>query len=164
MLERIAIAQILKPQGVKGELKLKPLTNLSIFEDLKSFFVEDCEVKIEHISIRQSFVFVKLDGYNDRNSVEPLRGKSIYLDRNELEFDNGVYLIGDFLHCDVVTEDGVEMGTIIDVNKYGSADVITIQGKYGTWQFPYLEDVVVNVDIVSKKITINKTRFDEVKV
>ena len=48
--------------------------------------------------------------------------------------------------------------------QYGSADVLTISGKLGKWQVPYIKDLVESIDKQNKIMVLNAKRFDEVKV
>ena len=52
----------------------------------------------------------------------------------------------------------------MEINNYGSADIFVISGKFGKWQFPFIDDVVQEINKKEKKIILIKKRFDEVKV
>ena len=56
----IEIAKILKPQGIKGEVKASPSTNvLAVFKYVKNVFIGDKEFEIESLSIRRGFLYIK---------------------------------------------------------------------------------------------------------
>ena len=50
-MEKVAIAKIIKPQGIKGECKIKFLTDdLSVFEGLKQVYLGDKLYNVKNIS------------------------------------------------------------------------------------------------------------------
>ena len=59
-MERIEVFEVLKPQGIKGELKLRNLSNsLSWIEDGQVFYINNNEYTIENIREFNEFVFIK---------------------------------------------------------------------------------------------------------
>ena len=82
----IMIGEIVKPQGVRGEVKLRPITSdVSRFEGLENAFFKRGEsyvpVKFTVNRISPEGVFLTVEGVNDRNAAEKLRGKFLYVDR-----------------------------------------------------------------------------------
>ena len=59
----LSVATILKPQGLKGELKCELLTDvLAVFSKAKSIFVDGRELKILKANVRQGFLYITLEG------------------------------------------------------------------------------------------------------
>ena len=57
------IGKIVKPQGVKGELKVYPAdTNLDIYKNLKEIYIEDSQtpIKLNKLSLRQGFMYITI--------------------------------------------------------------------------------------------------------
>lgn len=77
MEERLVIAEVLKPQGIRGELKIKTYTDLP--EDVKAFgtvYIEGVPYKILSFRVgSDGFAYLGLRGVPDRNAAEFLRGK-----------------------------------------------------------------------------------------
>jgi len=80
----LVIGEITKPQGVRGELKLRPITcDFSRFEGLKKAFLkrgdtyEEIRIKVNRIA--PDAVFFNMEGINDRNAAERLRGELVYV-------------------------------------------------------------------------------------
>ncbi len=162
-MEKVIIGEILKPQGIKGEVKVK-MKEPEFFSDLKSVLIRNSRVNIKHISIRLGYAYLLFEGYEDRNKVELLRGVKIFVEREELpEFKNGEYLIEDLIGLNIEDEEGYEIGYVKDILQYGAADVIIIGGKYGKWQIPFLSSIVKNISIKDKKLIVNRKQFEEVK-
>ena len=160
----IDIAKILKPQGIKGEVKAQPLTNvLAVFEKLKKIHVEGKEMKIERISLRQGFLYIKFEGVSDRNAAELLRGKSLFIEKEKLEehIEEDEILIDDIIGEVLYDTDGKLVGQVVDVENYGATYNFIIENEGRTIQTPF----VIGVFIKSgDKIVVDRKKFDEVSI
>lgn len=140
----IEIARILKPQGIKGEVKAQPYTNvLAVFKYLKKAQVGDKTLEIEKISLRQDFLYIKFKGINTRNDAENLRNKMIKIEKELLEINvsKDEFLIDDLIGMVIYDTNGNLVGQILDVINYGSCDIFVIEKEDRTFQVPYVEDV-----------------------
>ena len=140
----IEIAKILKPQGIKGEVKAMPLTNvLAVFNLLKSCVVGQKTMNVEHISVRQGYVYIKFDEIKTRNDAENYRNQTIKVEKELLESakDSEDFLIDDLIGMVLHDEKGEIIGQIIDVINYGSSDIFIIEKDGRSYQVPYVEDV-----------------------
>ena len=81
---QINIGRIVKPQGLKGEVKLQLSTNnLAVFNNLKEIYIGNSSAKIEHLRLKGNFVYIKLKGIDDIDKAELLRGKEVYIDKKD---------------------------------------------------------------------------------
>ena len=108
-MERLIIGEVLKPQGIRGELKIKTYTDFP--EDIKSFgkvYIGGVEYRILSFRIGEGgFAYLGLRGVPDRNAAELLRGQKIEGDREDAPaLEEGRYYIVDILGLDAVTEEG----------------------------------------------------------
>ena len=165
MEQKISIGAVLKPQGIRGEIKVKVL--LDSAEDLKNFrrvFVGGEEFQIMSVRAQGEFAYVVLRGIADRNAAELLRGKDIEVYHGELpEPPDGRYYIADLTGCEVVTANGEAIGTVVSVTP-AKTDVYTLETPKGEVSFAAAEGVIESVDVENKRITVNKKRFKEVSV
>lgn len=140
----IEIAKILKPQGIKGEVKALPSTNvLAVFKYFKSAVVGEKELEIESISLRQDFLYIKFKGINTRNDAENLRDKSIKIDKQLLEEakEQDDFLVDDLIGMVIYDDKGDLVGQILDIINYGSCDIFVLEREGRRYQAPYVEDV-----------------------
>ena len=165
MEQKISIGAVLKPQGIRGEIKVKVF--LDSAEDLKNFrrvFVGGEEFQIMSVRAQGEFAYVVLRGIADRNAAELLRGKDIEVYHSELpEPPDGRYYIADLTGCEVVTANGEAIGTVVSVTP-AKTDVYTLETPKGEVSFAAAEGVIESVDVENKRITVNKKRFKEVSV
>ena len=165
MEQKISIGAVLKPQGIRGEIKVKVF--LDSAEDLKNFrrvFVGGEEFQIMSVRAQGEFAYVVLRGIADRNAAELLRGKEIEVFRSELpKPPDGRYYIADLTGCEVVTASGEQIGTVASVTP-AKTDVYTLETPKGEVSFAAAEGFIESVDVENKRITVNKKRFKEVSV
>ena len=165
MTDTLTVGIVLKPQGIRGELKVKPYTDTA--EDFAAFrrvFLDGEEYKVLSVRTGGGAVFLGLRGVADRNAAELLRGKEVVIPRSEApEPEEGRYYVADLLGCDIVTEGGKVLGKLKDVRQ-ASTDVYTLFDGSRDILFPVADGVVVAVDVENGTITVNEKRFYEVAV
>lgn len=164
MVETLKIGLIVKPQGIKGELKVQPLTDdINRFRKLKEVIIDDKTYKVLNTVIGGNVVFISISGVADRNVAESFRGKFLRVTReNAIPLEEGRYFVVDIIGCEVVTDKGQEVGKVIEVTN-ARTDVFTLTCPNGKiMRFPFLNDLVLSVDVQNKKITVSEKRLEEV--
>jgi len=164
MQDTLRIGLIVKPQGVKGEVKIQPLPDdNNRIKKLKKVLIDDKEYQVEHVTVGGGVVFLALSGIYDRDVAETFRGKFISVERKDavkLPKDN--YFIVDILGCNIVTDQGDVVGEVIDVTS-ARTDIFTVKcADDRILRFPFLKDLLVKVDIENKQIVVKRKRLDEV--
>ena len=164
MQDLIRIGLIVKPQGIRGEVKVQPLTDdINRYKNLKEVIIDDKNYRVTSTVIGGGTVFLSLFGVSDRNTAETFRGKYIYVTReNAIPLEEGRYFIFDIIGCNVLTDSGKEIGQVTDVFS-SRTDVFTVKCIDGrVLRFPFLKDLVTSVDVANKKIIVNGKRLLEV--
>ena len=163
MDETLKIGLIVKPQGIKGELKVQPLTDdIYRFKILKTVIIDDKTYRVKSAVIGGNTVFLSLDGIIDRNTAETFRGRFLRVKREDaIPLEEGRYFITDIIGCKLIVEDK-EIGEVIDVFS-ARTDIFTVKCENGKiMRFPFLKDAVISVDIDGKTITADKKRLSEI--
>lgn len=164
MQDNVRIGLIVKPQGIRGEVKVQPLTDdINRYKNLKEVIIDDKNYRVTSAVIGGGTVFLSLFGVSDRNTAETFRGKYIYVTReNAIPLEDGRYFIFDIVGCNVVTDNGDEIGQVTDVFS-SRTDVFTVKCIDGrVLRFPFLKDLVMSVDVTAKIITVKSKRLAEV--
>jgi 16S rRNA processing protein RimM len=105
-----------------------------------------------------------LRGIPDRNAAELFRGKKVEGDREDApELEEGRYYIVDIIGLSCETESGEFLGTVKDIKNLAS-DVYTIEKDGKNILFPVVKGVIKDIDLVNKKVIIDKAVFDEIAV
>ena len=170
MQDYLLIGEITKPQGVQGELKVRPITcDPWRFEDMTYAFVLEGEnyrrVEIKVRKVNEDAVYLRMEGVLTRNDAEEVRGTKLYIDREHaVELDEDSTFICDLMGLRGVLTDGSEIGKIIDVMQPGGNDVYVFKGKKGEVLVPALKSVVAKVDLNEGIMLLDADRMAEVAV
>lgn len=166
----LIIGEVLKPQGVKGELKVRPITCApERFEHMKSVFfkVDDTYIqrKMRTTRIDQDAIYMMFDGVRDRDQAEGLRGQLLYVDRaNAVKLPEDAEFLCDLIGCVGTDDSGRTIGTLKDVMQPGGNDVYVFQGPLGEVLVPALKSVVLKVNVIEKTMLLSHARLNEVAV
>ena len=110
-------------------------------------------------------VFFNMEGIDDRNAAERLRGELVYIDRaHAVELDEDSTFLCDLIGLHGVATDGRDLGTLKDVMQPGGNDVYVFRGPMGEVLVPALRSVVARVDLEAGEMLLDGARLDEVAV
>ena len=164
MQQNLKIGLIVKPQGIKGEVKVQPLTDdINRFKNLKEVIIDDKTYRVLKAVIGGDTVFLSLSGIPDRNTAETFRGKFLCVTReNALPLEEGRYFIVDIIGCNIVTEQGQTIGEVTDIFS-ARTDVFTVKCVNDKiMRFPFLKDAIVSIDVENKLIVVKAKRLSEI--
>ena len=163
MPETIVIGEILKPQGVRGEVKVKPLLDdAADMRHFKKVYIGGKEYKVLSCRADAQAAYLALSGVADRDAAELLRGKQVEALRADAPaLEEGRYYIVDIVGCDVIADSGERLGQIADVIP-AHTDIYVLHNGEKEGMFPAADGVILEVDTESKIITVDKKRFFEV--
>lgn len=172
MNKYIVVGEVLKPQGVRGEIKLRPITDdPGRFEKLKDAFWElngeYVPVKLRFVRFDGTAVYLKIEGVEDRDEAEKLRGRLLCVDRDHaVKLEEGTYFIVDLVGLRGIDTDGNELGVLSEVMQPGTNDVYVFTDKKRRREtlVPVIAGVVVNTDIEGGTITLSADRLREVSL
>ena len=168
--EYILIGQVLRPQGIKGLVKVRPDTDdPDRFLDLEAVFVRQgeayTEMPVEEISVREDGVYLRLNGAEDRDAAEKQRNLMLYVDRaHAVELAENETFICDLIGCRAVDTQGHEIGKVTDVLQPGGNDVYVIKTPRGEMLLPALKHVIPTVDVKNGLMIVDEKRLPEVAV
>ena len=128
MKSELTIGKVLKPRGLKGELKFETYSSdPARFSCLKKLGIDNTEYAVERISVEGNVAYCVLFGVDSVEKAESLRGKLVTCDRNDLPaLEEGEHYIVDMIGLAVVVN-GETKGRISDILQYGSADVYGVK-------------------------------------
>ncbi len=164
MENTLKVGLILKPQGIKGELKVQPLTDdVNRFRKLKEIYIDGVKFSVVKSVIAGGFAIVSIFGVSDRDTAETFRSKFIEVDRKDaVSLEKGRYFIADIIGCKLFTDNGSEVGVITDVTS-SRTDIFTVLCTDKTvMRFPFLNDAMVSIDVEKKIIIVKAKRLSEI--
>lgn len=169
-MEYFAIAKVVKPQGIRGEVKLETyVEDMQRFSTLPHLYTEQNGVYVKHEvtsgRLYRGFAYVKLADYPDRNAAETLRGQYLYIDRaHAAELPEGANYIADLLGLRVEDDEGAFLGRLEDVLQNGGVDVYQVSDGEKTILFPLAPGVELERDLEHGVIRASAARLKEVAV
>ena len=170
MNDYLMIATVLKPQGVRGECKIRSwAADIGLFHDWKTLYLKSGEgfrpVSVRVARIRDGFGYAFLDGSASADEAEKFRGLDLYVDRaHAAPAEGDAVLIADLVGCEARDEEGALVGTLTAVLQYGTVDTWVFDTGFGTLMAPALRAVFPEVDARQKKILVVRGRLEEVAV
>ncbi|MDD4080881.1 MAG: ribosome maturation factor RimM [Eubacteriales bacterium] len=167
----LPIGQVLRPQGLSGEVKVRPDTDdparFLTFDFLYQKTGDDtyAPIAIHRVSVRKGFVYLILEDDASVDQAEARRNLLLFIDRAHASplGENENY-IADMIGCRIVDTQGREIGQLKDILQPGAQDVYVVATAEGEMLIPALRHVVLSVDPEKKLITVDKDRMQEVAV
>ncbi|EOD00958.1 ribosome maturation factor RimM [Caldisalinibacter kiritimatiensis] len=159
MSEYIQVGKIINTHGIKGEVKVLPLTDdMTRFEDLNSVFIGDnnTEVEIEKVWYKKKFVILKFRDYDNINDVLSFKNKFVLIHESEaVELPEDTYFIFQIVGLEVYNVEGVKIGKIKEVLQPGANDVYVVKDGSKEYLLPAIKEVVKEIDLEQKKMIID---------
>ena len=170
MNDYLMIATVLKPQGVRGECKIRSYAaDIQMFHRWKKLYIRKdtgfVPVSVRVARIRDDFVYAFLNDSANADQAEAFRDCDLYVDRDHAAPTEGdAVLIADLVGCEARDEKGDFIGILSSVLQYGTVDTWVFDTGFGILMAPALRSVFPDVDPVSKKILVIRDRLEEVAV
>ena len=158
----IPLAEVARPHGVQGELRLKLFNKDSdILLDRDEVLVrlpdgEEHEVSIDRARRADDAILMKLYSIDDRDRAIELRGALVCVRRRDFPpLEDGEFYVCDAKGASVVFE-GQPIGTVKDVNNYPTVDALVVKAADGgkDWEVPLIDVFVDTLDVAAGVIAL----------
>ncbi len=157
----IAIGHITKSVGLRGEIKVVPLTDdPERFHDLTSVWLgvdetSACEYRLTRSRVTAKGVFLQIASIGDKNEAEAVRGWFVFVpEQLAVKLPRGSHFVHDIVGLTVETEAGEKIGTVTDVQKYPAQDVWIVETGSKEIMIPAVKEIVRQVNLKQKRIII----------
>jgi 16S rRNA processing protein RimM len=150
----IPLAEVARPHGVKGELRLKVYNQDSdILLDQEEVLLRlkdgtEQEVSVDRARRADDAILMKLHSVDDRNRADELRGAVIAVDRSAFPpVEDGEFYVCDILGARVTLEDGAPLGDVRELRSYPTVDVLVVKAADGgkDWELPLVAELVTRL-------------------
>lgn len=151
---------IMTTHGIKGDLKVKPLTDFNRFYKGSRLYIlhkkDYVEVKVNKATVFGNYYLVSFCDLLDINLVEKYHSDDIYvseLDRaNELA--EGEYYYSDLIGKDVFNTNNEARGRVIEVRELPQAEYLVVKYNGKNVLIPFIDEFIadVNENIIIKEI------------
>jgi 16S rRNA processing protein RimM len=159
----LLVGRVLRPHGVRGELRVEIITDhperLARHSD---FYLarpdapqEVRRYSVEGLRFHKEVLLLRLDGCDDRNGADELRGMLVQIPIEEaVPLEEGEYYLFQLIGVRVETESGEWLGQVVEVIETGANDVYVVRGPRGEVLLPAVDEVVLELDLESKRMVV----------
>lgn len=162
----LKIGTVAKAQGIKGELKINLEIESDRIENLTSLCLNNKTFEVESFNSRLNGFFVKLKGVDTRTDAENLRNCDVLVEESQLKsLRNNEFYFEDLIGADVKDHaSGEYIGQIVDIDQFGSADVIYIRENNIEYSLPFVDDIFIVFDKQNKTFFVDKEKYNDMKI
>ncbi|GAA4712953.1 ribosome maturation factor RimM [Brevibacillus fulvus] len=155
------VGKLVNTQGLRGEVRVISTTDFpderfKVGNQLYLFhpsLTEPLPLTIASRRQHKEFELISFQGFTSINDVEKFKGGELKIPEEALmELEEDEFYIHQLIGCDVVTDEGEELGKIVDVLQPGANDVWVVKGKRGEILLPFIDDCIKEVDIAAKRV------------
>ncbi len=157
---RVCVGRIAGAQGVRGEVRIACYTGDPY--DIASYGPVSDEQGIRQFKIRpvrmaKTQLVARLEGVEDRNAAEALRGVTLYVPRSALpEPEEGEFYWEDLVGLQAATIDGEQLGAVLSVQDFGAGTMLEIgESPRSAILVPFTRDIVPLVDLDAGRLEID---------
>lgn len=162
-MDFVCVGKIIKPQGIKGEVKILPLIDIpAIFNGKHKLYIEKRESVHKTATFRLGYAYVMFEEIKDRNMAENYRNKKVYISREDFDLlavDD--FLIEDLIGTIIYDENNELVGQIMDVINYGFDDILVIKEQGHIYEVPFRKAIFKTHD---KNIYAIRNEYNGAKV
>jgi len=162
--DRVTLARIGAPHGVRGEVRLKSFAEVP--EDAAAYGpLTDSRGRTLFITAlraasgpQHDMLVVKFDGIDDRDAAAELTGVELSVERSKLPppGEDDAYYHADLIGLGVFRPAGDVIGQVVAVSNYGAGDLLEIKPAHGgTFLIPFTKDNVPEVDLEAGRVIVD---------
>jgi len=156
---KVCIGAIAGVHGVRGLVRIRSYTDAP--EDVAAYGPATDASGSRHFRIEakgmvRGLVLARIEGVDDRDAAERLRGTELYVERDSLPAtETDEYYHADLIGLRVETSDGKPYGTVAAVQNFGAGDILEVRREGGGIDMlPFTREVAPEVDIAGRRIVV----------
>lgn len=152
--EFILIGKVLKPHGLRGEIRIIPFSkqpdtvceySTLVLVDTRGRTSPDLKVRKSRAAGNHAVIL--LEGIDNRNQAEEVSSAGVLVHKKDLpQLEKDEFYYHQLMNLTVATEDGTKLGVVINVFSNGAQDIMEIKGENQHYLIPILKDVIVDHD------------------
>jgi 16S rRNA processing protein RimM len=154
----LAIGRVVRPHGVRGELRVEILTDFpEQLDRLTTVHIgPDADpFKIEGMRLHKEAALLRLEGIDDRNAADALRGALVQIPLEEaVPLEEDEFYEHQIIGMAVVEQDGTYLGKVTQIITTGANDVFVVIGPQGELLLPVIEEVILAIDLDADRMTV----------
>lgn len=170
----ISIGYVVKPHGLRGEVKFKLTTNMeSLLEEGESAILFDekskryVATKIAEFRKAGSGYILSFEGFHNVELAERIRGYHLFIAKNKLPpLKKGEFYFYQVLEAQVFSPEGEYLGIVEDIIETGANEVFVVRQQLENLSFrevliPAIKDYVLDLDLDNRRIIAKVPDFEK---
>ena len=152
----IEAGRITNTHGVQGEVKIEVwLDSPQFFKSFRRLVLDSGEeLKVLGEKTHKGFVIARLEGVDDVNAAMRLKGKNVFVRREDAALPKGAFFLQDILGARVVDENGAEVGTLAEVMETPASNIYVVKGE-SEHLIPAVPEFIKKTDADAGVITVH---------
>jgi 16S rRNA processing protein RimM len=158
----VAIGEVGRPHGVRGEVRVRPLTDHpERFEALAECVLWDAAhdrrqpCRIKGIRVHGDVLLVTVAGYDSPEAVAALTGWLLAVPESEaVPPPPGHFYPWQLVGCRVLTEDGRDVGRVLRIEGSPAQDLWVVGDEAREHLVPAVAEIVTEVDLAGRRVVI----------
>jgi 16S rRNA processing protein RimM len=159
----VVIGEILKPHGIRGEVKVYAYSEQpENFKHYNKVVLQEpagsrTEIyRVVKCRAQGKLAILQLEGVSSREAAEAILGSTVWLKRAELpKLDPGEYYWHQLQGLSVLTESGQALGEVSRLFSTSAHDIMVVTGAGHEYMIPVNGDIIRNIDEQRGKIIIS---------
>ena len=155
------MGRVRSPHGLKGWVKIQPFTQeVEGLLDYPEWWLggkgQWQQHRIAESAVHGSIVVARLEGFADRDAAAALRGSDVAVPRDVMpENREGEFYWNDLLGMEVSDRTAAKLGVVAKFLETGANPVIVVMGDNKEFLVPFIEGVIVNVDLKARQLVVD---------
>jgi len=155
----LLIGKVLRPHGLRGLLKIESYAHSrTTFLEARTLFIRAIsgkliEFTVSSVSPYKNSLLIKLDGLDQKEEAENLRGAEIFIKKGSLVRNEDEYFWHEILKLGVYLESGSYLGIVSQIISTGGNDIYVIKDGKREILIPATHEVIKEIDL-EKRIMI----------
>jgi 16S rRNA processing protein RimM len=159
----VKIGEVIKPHGIKGEVKVFSYSgrpeNFKNYNTIVLQQISESGTQIYRIvksRAQGKVAILELDGVASRDAAEALQGSTVWLKKGDFQkLSPDEYYWYQLENLQVITESGRELGKVSGLFSTPAHDIMIVTGKGREYMVPVKAGIIVDIDELGGKIIIS---------
>lgn len=154
----LEIGKIVNTHGIRGDIKVQPWCDspdfLAEFDTL--YRKDQSPITITSAKVHKGCVLMHVEGVDTVEQAQALRGMTLYMNRDDVELEEGAFFIQDVIGLPVYDERvGREIGVVKEISDGPAGDLYIIQDGKTQHMIPGVPEFLKEVDLENGRVTVH---------
>ncbi|MBI4469854.1 MAG: 16S rRNA processing protein RimM [Acidobacteria bacterium] len=162
-LKPIAIAEIVRTHGLRGEVVANPLTSrIERFEDVRTLLARSTDGELSRLELKAyrfkgAQLLLQFDSIDTIEKAGSLVGTLLCVPQEEvIDLEENEFFAYQLVGCSVATLEGRELGEVVKVlDSTGTPVLVVREGDGREYMIPFAGSICTEVDLPRRRIRVD---------